>query len=102
MVDDFRLPDLWSLHLYDYTALLEVDQVPYAITPGCVSLVPPGAQIRYRYEGPSRHLYAHLRARPAPIAVISRGDIHRAIAADSLAGAGVGPERAPQMGRGIV
>lgn len=65
LVDDFRLPDLWSLHLYDYTALLEVDQVPYAITPGCVSLVPPGAQIRYRYEGPSRHLYAHLRARPA-------------------------------------
>ena len=42
LVDEFRLPDLWSLHLYDYSAELEVDGVAYAITPGSVSLVPPG------------------------------------------------------------
>lgn len=65
LVDDFRLPDLWSLHLYGYTAELEVDDRPYAITPGSVSLVPPGSRIRYRYEGPSTHLYAHLRV-PGP------------------------------------
>lgn len=62
LVDEFRLPDLWSLHLYGYRAVLEVDRIPYAITPGSVSLVPPGAEIVYRYEGPSTHVYAHLRA----------------------------------------
>src|SRR5690349_5714808 len=62
LVDEFQLPDLWSLHLYAYTAELEVDGVGYAITPGSVSLVPPASLIRYRYRGPSTHLYAHLRA----------------------------------------
>lgn len=65
LVDEFQLPDLWSLHLYDYAAELEVDGHGYAITPGSVSLVPPASLIRYRYEGPSTHLYAHLRAAPA-------------------------------------
>ena len=65
LVDEFQLPDLWSLHLYDYSAELEVDGIGYAITPGSVSLVPPASLIRYRYEGPSTHLYAHLRTGPA-------------------------------------
>lgn len=62
--DHFRLPELWSLHLYGYHADLEVDDQTFRIAPGTVSLVPPGADIRYRYQGPSTHLYAHLRARP--------------------------------------
>lgn len=61
--DHFRLPELWSLHLYGYHAELEVDRTTYRIAPGTVSLVPPAADIRYRYQGPSTHLYAHLRAR---------------------------------------
>ena len=65
LVDEFQLPDLWSLHLYDYSAELEVDGIGYAITPGSVRLVPPASLIRYRYEGPSTHLYAHLRTGPA-------------------------------------
>jgi AraC-like DNA-binding protein len=60
--DVFQLPQLWSLHLYDYAADLEVDGVVHPITPGSVSLVPPASLIRYRYRGPSHHLYAHLRA----------------------------------------
>ncbi|HEY5980727.1 MAG TPA: AraC family transcriptional regulator [Microlunatus sp.] len=67
LVDEFQLPDLWSLHLYGYTAELEVDGLGYAITPGTVSLVPPASVIRYRYEGPSTHLYAHLRASAADV-----------------------------------
>lgn len=59
--DVFRLPDLWQLHLYRYTADLTVDGTPHAIRPGRVSLVPPGATVRYRYRGRSEHLYAHLR-----------------------------------------
>lgn len=61
-VDDFVLPDLWSLHLYSYAADLEVDGVHHDILPGSMSLVPPAARIRYRYRGPSRHVYAHLAA----------------------------------------
>jgi len=60
--DVFQLPQLWSLHLYGYAADLEVDGVAHPITPGSVSLVPPASLIRYRYRGPSQHLYAHLRA----------------------------------------
>jgi AraC-like DNA-binding protein len=62
VVDVFRLPELWSLHVYSYSAELTVDGRPHPISPGTVSLVPPDAAIRYRYEGPSTHLYAHLRA----------------------------------------
>jgi AraC-like DNA-binding protein len=60
--DRFRLPELWSLHLYGYQADLEVDGSIHPIAPGTVSLVPPAVDIRYRYQGPSTHLYAHLRA----------------------------------------
>lgn len=59
--DTFRLPRLWSFHLYAYHAELEVDGDRFAISPGTVSLVPPDCAIRYRYRGPSTHLYAHLR-----------------------------------------
>ncbi|WP_114853896.1 AraC family transcriptional regulator [Brachybacterium sp. YJGR34] len=64
--DVFRLPELWSLHLYAYEAELEVDGVLHVVTPGTVSLVPPACLIRYRYRGPSTHLYAHLRGDPVP------------------------------------
>ncbi|MFF3839166.1 helix-turn-helix domain-containing protein [Streptomyces sp. NPDC001930] len=60
-VDVFRLPALWQLHLYRYTAELAVDGVLHVVRPGHVSLVPPGAEVRYRYRGRSEHLYAHLR-----------------------------------------
>lgn len=62
--DTFQLPRLWSLHLYDYTAEIEVDGTTFAIMPGSVSLVPPAAMINYRYRGASRHLYAHLAVDP--------------------------------------
>ncbi|WP_412075860.1 hypothetical protein ACLF6K_08405 [Streptomyces xanthophaeus] len=60
-VDVFSLPDLWQLHLYDYEADLTVDGTEYAIRPGRVSLVLPGAEVRYRCRGRSSHLYLHLR-----------------------------------------
>ncbi|PRY16771.1 helix-turn-helix domain-containing protein [Kineococcus rhizosphaerae] len=61
-VDEFELPDLWSLHLYQYDADLEVDGTTYPVTPGSLSLVRPATPVRYRYRGPSPHLYAHVRA----------------------------------------
>ncbi|WP_049580882.1 AraC family transcriptional regulator [Streptomyces sp. SBT349] len=62
--DTFRLPDLWQLHLYRYTARLIVADTAYTIRPGTVSLVPPGTLVRYQYRGRSEHLYAHLRLSP--------------------------------------
>jgi AraC-like DNA-binding protein len=59
--DVFRLPDLWQLHLYRYSAELTVGGTTHAIRPGHVSLIPPGAQVHYHYRGRSEHLYAHLR-----------------------------------------
>ena len=76
LVDEFQLPDLWSLHLYAYTAELEVDGLAYAITPGSVSLVPPASVIRYRYEGPSTHLYAHLRTGPGVVGDTATWPLH--------------------------
>ncbi|MFE9644621.1 helix-turn-helix domain-containing protein [Streptomyces sp. NPDC006365] len=63
--DVFRLPELWQLHLYQYDAELIVDGTPHAVRPGRVSLVPPGTTVRFRYQGRSEHLYAHLRVAPA-------------------------------------
>ena len=59
--DVFRLPELWQLHLYQYDAELLVDGTAHSVRPGRVSLIPPGATVRYRYRGRSEHLYAHLR-----------------------------------------
>lgn len=73
-VDVFELPTLWQLHLYGYEADLTVNETAHAIRPGRVSLIPPGASVRYRYRGRSEHLYAHLRLRstgsPSRIPVI--------------------------------
>jgi AraC family transcriptional regulator len=63
--DVFRLPDLWQLHLYRYTAELTVRGVTHPIRPGHVSLVPPDTEVHYRYRGRSEHLYAHLRLVPS-------------------------------------
>ena len=59
--DVFRLPDLWQLHLYGYSAALEVGGVSYDIRPGYVSVVPADTEVVYRYQGRSEHLFAHLQ-----------------------------------------
>ncbi|WP_406387342.1 helix-turn-helix domain-containing protein [Streptomyces sp. NBC_00887] len=62
--DTFRLPDLWQLHLYGYTAKLTLGDTVHPIRPGHVSLIPPDTQAHYHYRGRSEHLYAHLRLAP--------------------------------------
>lgn len=58
--DVFRLPGLWQLHLFDYEADLWIGGTPHAIRPGHISLIPAGVEARFRYRGPSEHLYLHL------------------------------------------
>jgi len=64
----FVLPDLWTLHLFDYHATLTVDGVAYPIRPGSISLIRPGAEYGTRITGRSPHLYAHFRLLPAAAA----------------------------------
>ncbi|MEV0648110.1 AraC family transcriptional regulator [Phytomonospora sp. NPDC050363] len=77
LVDRFRLPDLWQLHLYRYDAELTVDGARHRIRPGRVSLIPAGATSQYIYTGPSEHLYVHFRPTATvagqPIPVIQDG-----------------------------
>jgi AraC family transcriptional regulator len=62
--DVFRLPDLWQLHLYSYSADLTLDGTTYAVAPGFVSLTPAGVPVQFDYRGRSEHLYVHFRPRP--------------------------------------
>ena len=62
--DVFRLRDLWQLHLYRYTAELDIFGMSCAIRPGYVSLIPPDTVVRYRYRGRS----CACRRRPGPSA----------------------------------
>ncbi|MGW7679561.1 helix-turn-helix domain-containing protein [Kribbella sp. NPDC054772] len=59
--DLFRLPDLWQLHLYNYSAELTLFGTTYSVAPGYVSLTPAGTQVQFDYRGRSEHLYAHFR-----------------------------------------
>ncbi len=60
-VDDFLLPEHWCFHIYSYHAILELDGVPYSISPGYASVIPPNTRMVYRYKGPSEHVYFHFR-----------------------------------------
>ncbi|WP_432942553.1 helix-turn-helix domain-containing protein [Kribbella sp. CA-253562] len=62
--DNFQLPDLWQLHLYNYSADLTLDGTTYAVAPGFVSLTPAGMPVQFDYRGRSEHLYVHFRPRP--------------------------------------
>lgn len=59
--DVFRLPDLWQLHLYNYSAELTLLGETFSVAPGYVSLTPAGTQVRFDYRGRSEHLYVHFR-----------------------------------------
>ena len=98
-VDVYRLPDLWAFHLYGYDAELVIDGIAHRVRPGTISLVPPGATTEYRYRGPSRHRYAHLRAgasgRTAPMVLDpdpALGDVDERFTA-AIAHATIRPER---------
>jgi AraC-like DNA-binding protein len=59
--DVFQLPDLWQLHVYNYSAQLTLAGTTYAVAPGHVSLTPAGSIVQFDYTGRSEHLYAHFR-----------------------------------------
>lgn len=59
------LPRLYSLHLYDWSGEVTIDDLTHRISPGTLSIIQPGARMVFRYRGPSVHLFAHLSLTPA-------------------------------------
>ncbi|GAA1717991.1 AraC family transcriptional regulator [Isoptericola hypogeus] len=57
----FLLPELYSLHIYDWAGELKIGDRLHRIRPGDLALVPPGTLEAYRYNGPSQHVFAHVR-----------------------------------------
>lgn len=59
--DSYRLPDLWSVHLFGYDAILRLGDQQFTIRPGSLGITPPGVTMATRYYGISVHLYAHFK-----------------------------------------
>jgi len=57
--ESYHLPGIWSLHHYEYHAQIRLGTRLVRISPGSVTLVPPGTPLCYSYEGPSVHQFAH-------------------------------------------
>lgn len=60
-VEEYHLPDLWSVHFYRYHGTLTLDGRELALAPGWAGITPPNTKITYRFQGESRHTYAHFR-----------------------------------------
>ncbi len=58
-IEKYQMLGFWCIHLYHYSADLKVNGRWYEIHPGCVSILPPDADLEYRYRGRSEHAYAH-------------------------------------------
>lgn len=64
-VEKYLLPELWCLHLYQYTATAYVNGYELKIKPGCLTLLPAGAELEYHYHGLSSHYFTHFRMNTA-------------------------------------
>lgn len=58
--ETFIMKDLWSLHLYRWKGLLQVEGSTFTIKPGCISLCPPGVPLQWSYHSKNAmHYYVH-------------------------------------------
>lgn len=84
--DSYCLPDLWSLHLFGYDAILKLGDEEHIIRPGSMGITPPGVTISTQYFGISVHLFAHFSLPPGPCqtvpAICDTGPLYEAIYAD--------------------
>ncbi|MDB6168963.1 MAG: AraC family transcriptional regulator [Verrucomicrobia bacterium] len=60
-LEEYQLPELWCLHLYGYDGFFSIDGCEFEIKPGWASVTPPNARIVYRFNGESRHIFAHFQ-----------------------------------------
>jgi len=60
-VEEYHLPELWSLHFYRYDGSVSIDGREFAIAAGRAGVTPPNVSIVYHFRGESRHTFAHFR-----------------------------------------
>lgn len=59
VVESWLLPEVYSLHLYQYRARIRVGTETLELEPGAVTLIGPSTPITYQFPGPGcRHHYA--------------------------------------------
>lgn len=63
-VQAWRVEGLWGIHLYRYGADLSVGGKLVRLEHGHAGFTPAGAIARYRFEGSSTHVFAHLEFPP--------------------------------------
>jgi len=71
-VERYRMLGFWCVHFYTYHARLKVDDCWYEIKPGVATVFPPDAELEYRYQGRSEHVYAHFFLPTLPAAACER------------------------------
>ncbi|MBL8993212.1 MAG: hypothetical protein JNM63_07725, partial [Spirochaetia bacterium] len=85
-LEEYRLPDLWSLHLYGYAGKLQIKKNEVVFPEGSASLTPPGVFHRIARPDAAPHYYAHFRAATkksgAPIVLWSPGEKFADLAGD--------------------
>jgi AraC-like DNA-binding protein len=64
VIEKYQMLGFWCVHFYTYRARLRINGDWYEIHPGCVSILPPDADLEYHYRGPSEHAYAHFMMPP--------------------------------------
>jgi AraC-like DNA-binding protein len=57
--EDYRLPELWCLHLYRWTGAFRAGEVTLPVAPGYVSIVPPNLPLSH-FFGTGNHSAEHL------------------------------------------
>ena len=48
--EDYRMPELWCLHLYRWTGALRVGEITLPVSPGYVSVVPPNTPLSHFFR----------------------------------------------------
>jgi AraC-like DNA-binding protein len=68
--EDYRLPELWCLHLYRWSGALRVGDVILPVAPGYVSIVPPNRPLSHFFgtgDAPAMHLSSGFRLAAAGV-----------------------------------
>jgi AraC-like DNA-binding protein len=65
----------WSIHFYKHEATLLLDERELELTPGSISVLPPGTRYEHRYPGRPAYLLARFKLReqsgePMPLAAV--------------------------------
>ncbi len=57
--EEFQLPELWCMCLYNYHGEMTIDGRDFEIRPGWVGMIPPNSRMVFRFKGESWHAFAH-------------------------------------------